>query len=308
MISLATLCEQIQSKLNGNTEGKKFKIFSDTGDYLKAVRAGNTVTETINGLAQVVQSSITPTQGLVVATQQVRLEFAFPVEEYNIPLGTDETVTVKTVEEITEEVRDIYDNTFQTVFREVMTDGSEDTAKTFVVTILSSPLSTGERNQRQVIGDSMTLVAYLDFSFVQNGVSSFDCPVKLNGMELPYTVLAIDRTPAAEANAYSNSDGVAKTRILSTALSVRVVMPANDDSEAWTAIKAYLLNTHAAGDPSPAEAKYTLSLCLGDKDSSGQPAFTDFTVYIADTAMNVNSGEYIGLTVNFVEAVNYGSV
>ena len=93
MISLATLCEQIQSKLNGNTEGKKFELFSDTGDYLKAVRAGNTVTEYINGLAQVVQSSITPTQGLVVATQQVRLEFAFPVEEYNIPLGTDETVT-----------------------------------------------------------------------------------------------------------------------------------------------------------------------------------------------------------------------
>ena len=307
MISLTALCEEIQSKLEANTDGRKFKIFSDTGDYLKAVKAGNTVTETVNGLAQVVQSSVSPSQGLIIATQQVRLEFAFPVEEYDIP-QTSNSENFPTPEDICEEIRGIYDDTFQTVYREVMTDGSEDTDKTFVVTILSSPLSTGERNQRQVIGDSMTLVAYLDFSFVQNGVSSFDCPVKLDGVELPYTVLAIDRTPAAEANAYSNSDGVAKTRVLSTALSVRVVMPANDDSAAWTAIKNYLLNTHAAGTKSPAEATYTLSLCLGDKDSSGQPAFTDFTVYIADTAMNVNSGEYIGLTVNFVEAVNYGSV
>ena len=303
MISLATLCEQIESKLNGNTEGKKFKIFSDTGDYLKAVRAGNTVTEYINGLAQVVQSSITPTQGLVVATQQVRLEFAFPVEEYNIPLGTDETVTVKTVEEITEEVRDIYEEAFQTAYTEVLTDGG----KTFAVTVMTYPMSTGERNQRQIIGDSMTLVAYLDFSMVENGLSSFNCPIKLDGVELPYTSLAIDRTPAAEANAYSNSDGVAKTRVLSTALSVQVLLPAVDNSAPWTTIKSYLLNLPTQADKSPAEQTHTLSICLGDSDTDG-PVYTNYTVFIAQTSLALNSGEYAGLTVNFVEAVTYGSV
>lgn len=303
MISLATLCEQIQSKLNGNTEGKKFEIFSDTGDYLKAVRAGNTVTETINGLAQVVQSSITPTQGLVVATQQVRLEFAFPVEEYNIPLGTDETVTVKTVEEITEEVRDIYEEAFQTAYTEVLTDGG----KTFAVTVMTYPMSTGERNQRQIIGDSMTLVAYLDFSMVENGLSSFNCPIKLDGVELPYTSLAIDRTPAAEANAYSNSDGVAKTRVLSTALSVQVLLPAVDNSAPWTTIKSYLLNLPTQADKIPAEQTHTLSICLGDSDTDG-PVYTNYTVFIAQTSLALNSGEYAGLTVNFVEAVTYGSV
>ena len=303
MISLATLCEQIESKLNGNTEGKKFKIFSDTGDYLKAVRAGNTVTETINGLAQVVQSSITPTQGLVVATQQVRLEFAFPVEEYNIPLGTDETVTVKTVEVITEEVRDIYEEAFQTAYTEVLTDGG----KTFAVTVMTYPMSTGERNQRQIIGDSMTLVAYLDFSMVENGLSSFNCPIKLDGVELPYTSLAIDRTPAAEANAYSNSDGVAKTRVLSTALSVQVLLPAVDNSAPWTTIKSYLLNLPTQADKSPAEQTHTLSICLGDSDTDG-PVYTNYTVFIAQTSLALNSGEYAGLTVNFVEAVTYGSV
>lgn len=303
MISLATLCEQIQSKLNGNTEGKKFEIFSDTGDYFKAVRAGNTVTEYINGLAQVVQSSITPTQGLVVATQQVRLEFAFPVEEYNIPLGTDETVTVKTVEEITEEVRDIYEEAFQTAYTEVLTDGG----KTFAVTVMTYPMSTGERNQRQIIGDSMTLVAYLDFSLVENGLSSFNCPIKLDGVELPYTSLAIDRTPAAEANAYSNSDGVAKTRVLSTALSVQVLLPAVDNSAPWTTIKSYLLNLPTQADKSPAEQTHTLSICLGDSDTDG-PVYTNYTVFIAQTSLALNSGEYAGLTVNFVEAVTYGSV
>lgn len=303
MISLATLCEQIQSKLNGNTEGKKFKIFSDTGDYLKAVRAGNTVTEYINGLAQVVQSSITPTQGLVVATQQVRLEFAFPVEEYNIPLGTDETVTVKTVEEITEEVRDIYEEAFQTAYTEVLTDGG----KTFAVTVMTYPMSTGERNQRQIIGDSMTLVAYLDFSMVENGLSSFNCPIKLDGVELPYTSLAIDRTPAAEANAYSNSDGVAKTRVLSTALSVQVLLPAVDNSAPWTTIKSYLLNLPTQADKSPAEQTHTLSICLGDSDTDG-PVYTNYTVFIAQTSLSLMSGRTVGLTVNFVEAVNYGSV
>lgn len=303
MISLATLCEQIQSKLNGNTEGKKFEIFSDTGDYFKAVRAGNTVTEYINGLAQVVQSSITPTQGLVVATQQVRLEFAFPVEEYNIPLGTDETVTVKTVEEITEEVRDIYEEAFQTAYTEVLTDGG----KTFAVTVMTYPMSTGERNQRQIIGDSMTLVAYLDFSMVENGLSSFNCPIKLDGVELPYTSLAIDRTPAAEANAYSNSDGVAKTRVLSTALSVQVLLPAVDKSAPWTTIKSYLLNLPTQADKSPAEQTHTLSICLGDSDTDG-PVYTNYTVFIAQTSLALNSGEYAGLTVNFVEAVTYGSI
>lgn len=303
MISLATLCEQIQSKLNGNTEGKKFKIFSDTGDYLKAVRAGNTVTETINGLAQVVQSSITPTQGLVVATQQVRLEFAFPVEEYNIPLGTDGPDTVKPVEVITEEVRDIYEEAFQTAYTEVLTDGG----KTFAVTVMTYPMSTGERNQRQIIGDSMTLVAYLDFSMVENGLSSFNCPIKLDGVELPYTSLAIDRTPAAEANAYSNSDGVAKTRVLSTALSVQVLLPAVDNSAPWTTIKSYLLNLPTQADKSPAEQTHTLSICLGDSDTDG-PVYTNYTVFIAQTSLSLMSGRTVGLTVNFVEAVNYGSV
>lgn len=303
MISLATLCAQIESKLNGNTEGKEFKIFSDTGDYLKAVRAGNTVTEYINGLAQVVQSSITPTQGLVVATQQVRLEFAFPVEEYNIPLGTDGPDTVKPVEVITEEVRDIYEATFQTAYTEVLTDGD----KQFAVTVMTYPMSTGERNQRQIIGDSMTLVAYLDFSMVENGLSSFNCPIKLDGVELPYTSLAIDRTPAAEANAYSNSNGVAKTRVLSTALSVQVLLPAVDNSAPWTTIKSYLLNLPTQADQSPAEQTHTLSICLGDSDTDG-PVYTDYTVFIAQTSLALNSGEYAGLTVNFVEAVNYGSV
>ena len=303
MISLATLCEQIESKLNGNTEGKKFEIFSDTGDYFKAVRAGNTVTEYINGLAQVVQSSITPTQGLVVATQQVRLEFAFPVEEYNIPLGTDETVTVKTVEEITEEVRDIYEEAFQTAYTEVLTDGG----KTFAVTVMTYPMSTGERNQRQIIGDSMTLVAYLDFSMVENGLSSFNCPIKLDGVELPYTSLAIDRAPAAEANAYSNSDGVAKTRVLSTALSVQVLLPAVDNSAPWTTIKSYLLNLPTQADKSPAEQTHTLSICLGDSDTDG-PVYTNYTVFIAQTSLSLISGRTVGLTVNFAEAVTYGSI
>lgn len=303
MIDLSTLCEQIESRLNANTAGKVFKIFSDTGDYFKAVRAGNTVTESINGLAQVVQSSITPTQGLVVATQQVRLEFAFPVEEYNIPLGEDGEVVVKTVEEITEEVRGIYEEAFQTAYTEILTDGD----KRFAITVMTYPMTTGERNQRQIIGDSMTLVAYLDFSLVEGGLSSFNCPIMLDGETLPYTALAIDRTPAAEANAYSDSDGVAKTRILSTALSVRVLLPAVDDSTAWGSIKNYLLNLHDEGTESPSTTKHKLAICLGDF-SGGEPVYTEFTVYITDTALSLNSGEYAGLTVNFVEAVDYGAV
>lgn len=74
MISLETLANQIETNLNLNSKGIKFRIFSDAGRFKEAIATRTEHERFTNGVLKVVDSAVVPTQTLTVATQSVLLE------------------------------------------------------------------------------------------------------------------------------------------------------------------------------------------------------------------------------------------
>lgn len=148
MIELSTLVESVQEKLNANlpsasgNEKFAFRIFADTGDFAKAVRSGNTVTNYINGIMEIVQSSMAPQQGLIIATQTARLQ---------VVVGLEDAETLA-VDEAVEACRNVLSRAFESPTSEVLTDES---GTSFNVAVYGVPPTTGERMQSQILGLSL---------------------------------------------------------------------------------------------------------------------------------------------------------
>lgn len=220
MIDLKSLAEQITSTLNSGLENPLFKIFADTGDFIECVRAqdSNVVEETINGLLTITESEIVPVNGLSVATQSSRLEFIFPV-------GDDALY----IEESVAEVRNHFAKAFENPLVWALTDGDDEEAKTYCVSVVGSIAATGTRGMVQPIGDSMSLVAWFRLAFIENGVNSYNCEVRLDGYKLPFTGFHMSRTAQLQGNAYSDTNGVSKARKLASSLTFEIQMPQTTD-------------------------------------------------------------------------------
>lgn len=278
MIALETLCAQIENALNDNTAGLRFRIFGDTDNYFEAQRRGNSVTEYINGLLQIVQANTVPTQALTVATQTARLEFVFPIEQ-------DEQ---EEIQALLRAVRGAYDAAYSRAQVEAMTDES---GVVFSVAVQATPLTTGERNFRQRLGDSMSMVAYFYYSFIENGVNSYNVTVSLDGVLLPYDSFTVSRVPTTESNPYSDGDGAAKNRMVSSGISFDMTLPATRGNAAGTAILDFILS---GGD-----ATHTLTV-----NNAGTE--TVYSVILGETNISLAGINNAGYRVSFVEATNYG--
>lgn len=277
MIDLKELVESLQNGLNQNTRGITFALFGDTDNYERAQRSGNQVTEYINCLLQIVQSNSAPTQVLTVATQTARLEVMIPIEDDGTP-----------IQEQIEPYRQVLDAYFQKPSVQALTDQE---GKTFSVGMYGTPANSGERAQRQFIGDSFTFVIYVYYSFIENGLNSLQCPIYLDDIQLPYETATISRIPTADANPYSDDTGAAKVRTVTTALSVDITLPATSG----TALSQTLLNFILTG----ASNTHTLRIEVDGQSET-------YTVVMGETNINFNGVLNGGHTVSFVEAVNYG--
>lgn len=277
MIELNELIQAMENGLNQNEKGISFAVFGDTDNYLHPSRKGNVVTEYINCLLQIVQSNSAPTQVLAVATQTARLEVMIPIADDNTP-----------IQEQIEPYRQVLDAYFQKPSVQVLKDPA---GKTFSVGMYGTPANSGERAQRQFIGDSFTFVVYVYYSFIENGLNSLQCPIYLDDIQLPYETATISRIPTAEGNPYSDDTGAAKNRIVATALSVDITLPATSG----TALSQTLLGFILTGAPNT----HTLRI---EADGQSQT----YTVVMGETNINFNGVLNGGHTLSLIEAVNYG--
>ena len=71
MIGLETIRNNIQTTLNANQFGKVFRLYTNDGEFKKAFRDGNDITEYINGICRVSNSSLTPLKSLSILTMSV---------------------------------------------------------------------------------------------------------------------------------------------------------------------------------------------------------------------------------------------
>lgn len=236
MISIETISERLTGKLNElvpESENIEFVIMGDGGNYIPSVRKPrtNTILQRIDGQADIIESTITPVNGIIVATQTVGVSVCVRIDKSK---GFDESVRV--VREVISKYMSAPD-----VFSYVV-DGNDGSKQTYVVTMYGSQPEAGSREIRQSYGDSIDYNWICNFAVVQNGVNSQAQSITFEGQPIPFTSLVISRVPVTDGGAFSNTNGVAKSWHSTTALQVTVTMPALTNNKLTQEHADYVIN------------------------------------------------------------------
>ena len=185
MISLETLSKKLEDALNDGVADSglngliknttfTFKIHVDTAEKTPAVRkeGTNSVEYTIDGIfRQTSYESSGTSQDLFTATTGVSVELLIPFANVRNVKKTDRRES-----KIIECVRNLTDNAFHLTEATVMQD---DSGKRYFVTTNYELVSGGQRDLREVVGDSYTMTFFIEYTFTAQGFSSDDLEIGL---------------------------------------------------------------------------------------------------------------------------------
>ncbi len=233
MIKLSTLVEKINEDLNVllGQSNVEFDIKDDTGNYTKATRVYNKKTYYVNGIASIMDSSLTIINGLHVAQQTVGVTIAVPIDHD------------KPVSESIEPFRIAITQLTQTAKASPMTDES---GKTFLVTSYGTQPVAGDREQTTEVGDFLPYSFSMFYSFIQNGVSSFDTTMTFEGEPVPFTEMSPSISPIMDAGVMSNTDGGAVNIPTGEAFQITLSVPALTDSILTSEFAQFIINKKRA--------------------------------------------------------------
>lgn len=239
MISLATLAENLEKALNEGVDLSglnsliknttfTFKIHVDTAEKTPAVRkeGTNSVEYTIDGiLRQTSYESSGTTQDLFTATMGVSVELLIPFANVRNLTKPDRRES-----KIIECVRNLTDNAFHLTQATVMQDIPEDeesTAESYFVTTNYELVDGGQRDMREVVGDSYTMTFFVEYTFTAQGFPSDELKISVKKRGDSKTALAlslpsytIGRKTIQNGNMLltGNDDGVSRAVVDGTAL------------------------------------------------------------------------------------------
>lgn len=226
----------------------KWRVFTDTGDYEKATRSHNSVTQYVNGLFTVTGSSVSyagTEQEIVSVTTQ--LELLFPLGD-NPEVSTDETegFFFDSAQQIRERLSAAFSSADQKFnVEEKQEDG---TKKTYSVVAGYTLPATGVRQQRSMVGDSLTYSCTVYFAYLSNAVNTSDVKISIDNYEVPFLAFQISRRPSLAANLYSKSqNGEATSYAENAAFVIDLTLPGFVDF-ADGLIANYLLGITPAND------------------------------------------------------------
>ncbi len=234
MISIQTIAERLTEKLNALApENVEFVIMGDGGNYVPSIRKprSNTVIQHVDGEADIIESTITPINGIIVATQTVGVSVCVRIDKNK---GFDESVRY---------IREAIATYMSTpdVFNYTVTD-DKGNEQTYTVTMYGSQPEAGSREVRQNYGDSIDYNWVCNFSVVQNGVNSQNQSITFEGQPIPFTSLVLTRVPVTDGGAFSNTNGVAKSWHSTTALQVTMTVPALTNNDLTKEHADYVIN------------------------------------------------------------------
>lgn len=279
MIGLEKLTEIIQSGLNANEQNIAFKLFSDEGNFQKAINTRTAKKRITNGIVRIGTSSIIPTAGVVVATSSAILELV-------VALPTPETD-----EQIVTAHRTVLDAYFSAFSVQKMSDNG----KTYSVTSTYSLANTGTVEPRGAIGTSITFYVNINLTYIENGLNSDEITYTLDGMLIPYTSVTTNKNPTLESNVSSSSDGKATSRASSFVRGWDFEMPALDGVPI-----SELIMSEINGDA--VNTTHTLVKTCGSGDTL--KTYT-YTVTFGNTGETVQGIQNAGLSFSLVERAPY---
>ena len=226
MIGIETLLKDLNEALNVNLadNSRRFKIIPDGGEYAGFTREKNNITEYIDGVGSITQSSITPlASGIEVSTLELSVAVAVKLEQSKgVP---DEELFLPVRNAISE-----YASTAKT-----------KTIDGYAVSITATQPYAGEINIRPEIGRSIIYTFTVDYVFIENGFNSRGVKITFENNEVPYDSLTVVRVPIQDGGAFPGSGGVAKNLTLQTAFELQFTTPAIKGSAFCAAVDKYIL-------------------------------------------------------------------
>lgn len=289
MIQLKTLAEKLQDELNKVANGDiDYRLFVDTGKFLKASRTNNSVITHICGLYTNQTSNIsnaftsqdTEQKGLTVATMTNIATFVIPC------LDDEDTIySVKRHKDGTteKELQSIGTTAFLQAIR-----GHIDTVASknlyynidgYDIAVAFTIAETGTREQLPELGDCFTFAINCFYNIIEGGDNSRNWLVWLDGNIVPYSSFSIDRQTTQETTVYANRGRNTSTQTIADTFACAIEVPALA-IDINNTIKKFCIN----GDDGNAHImKYTLGY-------NGQELLTGYKVVVFTSATMTASG------------------
>lgn len=183
MIGLEAIRENIQTALNANKYGKVFRLYTNDGEFTKAFRDGNEITEYINGICRLSNSSLTPLKALSILTMNVEVEFCIRVDNLEKDVNGN-YLEVLNVQALCENF--VNSQNGQTI-------SVKDGDNTYVLAVNTEMPIVGVERLITSIGRCLPITLRIFYTMVENGVNSGDISLYIGNEEVPYINMTIDR-------------------------------------------------------------------------------------------------------------------
>lgn len=218
--------------------GYDFHIVTDTGDYETAVRSRNTVSAPINGLLMLTQSEMQKLSGGMAAMAYTAiLQFLLPVGD-----ETDVNKEYPTVMEFRKALSIALSNAMKISV-------TDDEGEVYEGGVIYSLPIAGQRNQRDMAGDSVTYSCTISVSFLANALNTSDYSLQIDGEIVPFTSIRFKRSPALSADILSESEyGESSVYAENAAFSIEFGVPALKDVSNSVAVMKYILGLSDANE------------------------------------------------------------
>ena len=213
----------------------KFKIDTDIGehkgfDYIDF--QGNISIERTNRIYRYIQAQLTQNDSSVDSTSFIDVTRNTTLEIL-VPLNDIETIDNKN--DVVEEIRNLLDSTFSLNGFGATSDGDKFSYEFGLA-------ATGARNLRTLVGDSVTLLAFINFYYVESGLNSNEVLITIDGQELKPIRFGMSRGATQQTNTFSNDTrAVAMNTPTSSLFSINFDVVARKGRYLYTTMYSHLL-------------------------------------------------------------------
>ena len=284
MINLAKITEKLNELLNAQANGYSYLVYSDAELHRAPTRNGNTVETVIEGISTLINSSIVPVTGLKIGTQTIGVSLAIPID-------------TRGMQDITQGISKIverYKEDIDTVVSTPQTFSIEGILCNLVGTLAE----VGDVEQKSSIGVMVEISFTITLNYFANGVNSTNQKLYyvVDGAneEIPFTSLSIGRNVVQDGGAFSNSKGIAKNYVQTTALAMEFTMPALMDNKFCELFRRWLLKGNSD--------KFTIKYNNGYGEDKAD-SWEVYEMIFLTSNLQAQGVDNVGYTISLAEAL-----
>lgn len=256
-----------------------FKVFIDTGAYIRSIQRKNLKKSTINACLQLTDGDVISLGGgLQAVAIDVTVSFLVPVPDEAFNGEGEFNGDYLFIDEFREDLMSV----FATQGKLELTNAG---GKKFIGAVSAGFPTASELAQRQLIGNSIEYVCYFQFSYLESAINASNVKFYLDGETTPiaYTQFTIQRESSLSGNTMSNTENEgSKTYAENSVFSVRLYLPALDRVGADTTIYNYLMVKEKAN------TAHTLKISYPDKEDEVLTVIFGRTADSGENVLNVS--------------------